>query len=618
MSIRILTPRFLRPRLRIHAHARLATLSQTKLLSTLPNIPIFRALQNHDPSSLAVVHSASTRSFTYGNLIADVLRAKDDLERKAPDKLAGERVAFLAENSYDYVVTLLAVFASDAIALPLSPSFPIGELQYIMDNSQAKVLLATEKYADKASQILKAGLELDPWFDIRRKIEVGADSESVQLDSRGQTSSGMMLYTSGTTNRPKGVLIPESAITAQALSLLQAWNYTSQDRLLHLLPLHHIHGVVNATITPIFSGSSIEFMYPFNPEKVWRRLAAPFLPSEETRKSKITFLTAVPTIYNRLMTSFQSLPPEFQSAAQKGIHPDHLRLNISGSAALPTPTKEKWTSLSGGNVLLERFGMTEVGMAISCGLDPVDRVDGSVGWPLPGVEARLVDTETDEVIPVGQETDANGRAFEGEIQLRGETIFREYWGNEKATRESFVKADDDGKPWFRTGDVATRRVVDGVGKGSSGEWAQGPMYFISGRKSVDIIKTGGEKVSALEVERELLSLYAPHFPVLSFVYLYAEENADMVSSPQVTEAAVVGLPSEQWGQKVAVVLVLNPDAATSGRNGKSWGPMDMRRALKDRLAGYKIPQEMKIMESIPRNAMGKVNKKALVKEVFGV
>ncbi|KAJ5810677.1 uncharacterized protein N7503_002895 [Penicillium pulvis] len=594
MSTRILTPRFLRPRLRIHAHARTTTLSaHRKLLSTLPNIAIFRALQKHDPSSLAVLHSTSTRSFTYGNLIGDVLRAKDDLERKAQGKLAGERVAFLAENSYDYVITLLAIFASDAIALPLSPSFPVGELQYIMDNSQAKVLLATEKYADKASQVLKAGLELDPLFDVRRKIEVGAVAESVQLDSREQTSSGMMLYTSGTTNRPKGVLIPESAIAAQASSLIQAWNYSPQDRLLHLLPLHHIHGVVNATITPIISGSSIEFMYPFNPEQVWRRLAAPFLPSEET-KSKITFLSAVPTIYNRLMSSFQSLSPDVQSAARKGVHPNHLRLNISGSAALPRPTKEKWSSLSGGNILLERFGMTEVGMAISCGLDPVDRVDGSVGWPLPGVEARLVDTETDKVIPVGQETDGNGRALEGEIQLRGETIFREYWENEKATMESFVKADDNGKPWFRTGDVATRRVVDGVGKGSSGEWAQGPMYFISGRKSVDIIKTGGEKVSALEVERELLSL------------------------PQVTEAAVVGLPSEQWGQKVAVVLVLNPDAATSGRNGKSWGPMDMRRALKDRLAGYKIPQEMKTLESIPRNAMGKVNKKALVKEVFGV
>jgi acyl-CoA synthetase (AMP-forming)/AMP-acid ligase II len=258
--------------------------------------------------------------------------------------------------------------------------------------------------------------------------------------------------------------------------------------------------VVNAIVTPIFAGSSIEFMYPFNPDQVWRRLAAPFT---DNTKPKITFLTAVPTVYNRLMASFATLPPDTQEAAKQGISPSNLRLNISGSAALPTPTKTKWTSLSNGNVLLERFGMTEVGMAISCGLDPADRIDGSVGWPLPGVEARLVDTETNEVIPL------NDSSREGEIQLRGDTIFHSYWANEKATRESFVPSEDSGKPWFRTGDVATRRDVPGAGSGSSGEWARGPMYFIQGRKSVDIIKTGGEKVSALEVERELLSLYVP-------------------------------------------------------------------------------------------------------------
>lgn len=303
-------------------------------------------------------------------------------------------------------------------------------------------------------------------------------------------------------------------MAAQASSLLEAWKYTPDDRLLHLLPLHHIHGVVNAIVAPIFAGSSIEFIYPFNAEQVWRRLAAPFLPPKDTSatKSKITFLTAVPTVYNKLMSSFPSLPSEVQAAAKQGIAPQNMRLNISGSAALPTPTKTKWTSLSSGNVLLERFGMTEVGMAISCGLDYADRVDGSVGWPLPGVEARLVDTETEEVITAGEETDAAGKVREGEIQLRGETIFREYWGNEKATRESFAPGEDGGKPWFRTGDVATRRMVEGAGKGTSGSWAQGPMYFISGRKSVDIIKTGGEKVSALEVERELLSLYVASFP----------------------------------------------------------------------------------------------------------
>ncbi|KAJ5121025.1 uncharacterized protein N7515_008986 [Penicillium bovifimosum] len=580
-----------RSRARVFHTPRMSALS-ARLVSTLPNTHIFQALQKHDPESLAVVHSLSARSFTYGGLIADVVRTKEELERKAAaaqGQLVGERVAFLAENSYDYVVTLLAIFATDAIALPLSPSFPTGELKYILDNSQAKMLLATEKYADKGMEILREGLEHEPMFNVRNKLTQGASNQSVSLQDLKQPSGGMMLYTSGTTNRPKGVLIPQSALAAQASSLLEAWKYTPNDRLLHLLPLHHIHGVVNAILAPLVAGSSIEFMFPFHPEQVWKRLAAPFLPSNT--KPPITFLTAVPTIYNRLMTTFPNLPEETQKAAKKGISPQTLRLNISGSAALPTPTKSAWKTLSNGNILLERFGMTEVGMAISCGLDNADRVDGSVGWPLPGVEARLADLETGEIIPENA-VDANGREREGEIQLRGPSIFSHYWGNEKATRESFVD-DDGGAPWFCTGDVALRKVVDGAGSGRSGDWARGAMYFIQGRKSVDIIKTGAEKVSALEVERELLSL------------------------PQITEAAVVGLPSERWGQKVVAVVVLSADAAASGRTGR-WGPMDMRRALKDRLASFKMPQEMKVLEAIPRNAMGKVNKKALVKEVFGV
>lgn len=305
------------------------------------------------------------------------------------------------------------------------------------------------------------------------------------------------------------MLIPQSALTAQASSLVEAWKYRPQDRLLHLLPLHHIHGTVNAIVTPVLAGSSIEFMYPFNPDAVWNHLAAPFLPSTGNEgKDKITFLTAVPTIYNRLLTTFPSLPEDIQPAACQAISPDNLRLNISGSAALPTPTKQAWQDISNGNVLLERYGMTEVGMAISCGLDFNDRVDGSVGWPLPSVEARLVDTDTNEVIHEGEEVNPiTGREREGEIQLRGPCVFREYWGNKHATREAFVNDDDGNGKWFKTGDVATRRPVSTAGNGSSGDWAKGPMYFIQGRRSVDIIKTGGEKVSALEVERELLSLY---------------------------------------------------------------------------------------------------------------
>lgn len=387
----------------------------------------------------------------------------------------------------------------------------------------------------------------------------------------------------------KGVLLPQSVLTAQCQSLLQAWEYTPADHLLHVLPLHHIHGTVNAILTPLLAGSTVEFMFPFNPTHVWERFAGPFLPNNPKGQAPITFFTVVPTVYNRLLSSHSTLSPELQAATREAINPRNLRLNISGSAALPTPTKKAWTDLSGGNVLLERYGMTEVGMALSCGLSFADRIDGSVGWPLPSVTARLVDTDTHTIIEHGDEIDpATGRERHGEIQLKGPTIFREYWRNPAATASEFTS---DG--YFKTGDVAVRRPVEGAGNGASGEWAKGSAYFILGRKSADIIKTGGEKVSALEVEREILSL------------------------PQIAECAVVGLVSEAWGQKVAAVVVLSEAGMTGGRGGKAFGAMDLRRALKDQLVAYKIPQDMKVVEMIPRNAMGKINKKLLVAEVFG-
>jgi malonyl-CoA/methylmalonyl-CoA synthetase len=392
-------------------------------------------------------------------------------------------------------------------------------------------------------------------------------------------------------------LLPQSVMTAQARSLLHAWEYSPSDHLLHVLPLHHIHGTINAIFTPLFAGSTVEFLFPFNPDAVWKRFAAPFLtpdqtPDPEGQREKITFFTVVPTVYSRLLATHKMLDADMQSATRTAISPAHLRLAISGSAALPTPIKRAWSELSGGNVLLERFGMTEVGMALSCGLETADRVDGSVGWPLPGVEARLVDVDTHQVIEKGHEKDADGRERVGEIQLRGPTVFAEYWRNPEATAKEFVDSKDGRGMWFKTGDVAVRRRVETAGKStrpSQRDWAKGEMmYFILGRRSADIIKSGGEKVSALEVEREMLSL------------------------PQVAEVAVLAVPSGKWGQKVGAVVILDKEHVPEGR----WTPLDMRRALKGRLANYKIPQVLKIVDHIPRNAMGKINKKNLVKEVF--
>jgi malonyl-CoA/methylmalonyl-CoA synthetase len=263
---------------------------------------------------------------------------------------------------------------------------------------------------------------------------------------------------------------------------------------------------VNALLTPLLAGSTIEFLFPFNAQAVWERLAAPFLENDATRAEKITFFTVVPTIYNRLLQTHDGLSAELKRAIAQATSPKNLRLNISGSAALPTPTKKAWTELTSGNILLERYGMTEVGMALSCGLNFADRVDGSVGWPLPSVEARLVDTETNEVVKEGEELDKDGKERHGEIQLRGPTIFKEYWRNPEATASEFVEGGDGKGRWFKTGDVAVRREVAGAGE-STQDWTRGWPYFIMGRKSADIIKTGGEKVSALEIEREMLSLY---------------------------------------------------------------------------------------------------------------
>ncbi|KAJ6442715.1 2-succinylbenzoate-CoA ligase [Purpureocillium lavendulum] len=604
-----------------------------RMLSTLPRLPIFEAVARHDPRSAAVVHSLSGRTFTYGELLADVSRARDRLlDARSGAGLDGERVAFLVENSYDYVVTLLACLAARAIAVPLSPAFPAPELQYILDHSEACLLVSSPRFTPKANEVLATGLASPPTHVELPKHAGGRAPEAVSLDDTDPAGAGLMLYTSGTTNRP-------DVLTAQSLSLIEAWNYTPADRLLHVLPLHHIHGTVNALLTPLLAGSSIEFMFPFNADAVWRRLAAPFLPATNgtangtangtitppstngivtngnsssstsaavtpssqngtttTPLPPITFFTVVPTVYSRLLASHKHLPPAVQEAARDAVSPAHMRLAISGSAALPTPVKAAWRDLSRGTVLLERYGMTEVGMALSCGLDPADRVDASVGWPLPSVEARLVDVDTGDVIPEGQDVDpATGRERAGEIQLRGPTIFREYWRNPDATAKEFVTdtdtdkpgRDGSGRPWFKTGDVAVRRPVPSAGHNAAAQpWARGPMYFILGRRTADIIKTGGEKVSALEVERELLSL------------------------PEVAEAAVVAVPSGNWGQKVGAVVILDPDVV------QKWTPLEMRRALKSRLAGYKIPQVMRVVDHIPRNAMGKINKKQLVKAIF--
>jgi len=285
-------------------------------------------------------------------------------------------------------------------------------------------------------------------------------------------------------------------------------------------------------------------MFPkFDAKAVWSRWLNTLLP-------QVTLFMCVPTVYARLISYYDENLAVTQAGAVKAAC-QKFRLQICGSAALPSPIKRKWEQISGGVVLLERYGMTEIGMALSNGFEAEKRIDGSVGWALPGVNVRLISTD-------GLERDVTKEDNEpGEIQVKGENVFVEYWRKPKETAKEFTP---DG--WFKTGDIAvSRQEHDGA-------------LFIQGRANVDIIKSGGYKISALDVERELLSLHI------------------------IGEAAVVGLEDEEWGQRVAAVVTL-------GNGTKELKLKDLRNMMRKHMAPYKIPTVLKVVDEIPRNKMGK-------------
>jgi len=255
---------------------------------------------------------------------------------------------------------------------------------------------------------------------------------------------------------------------------------------------------------------------------------------------------AVPTIYGRLISAWRDAPPEVRSRWSRGAA--RLRLFVSGSAALPVPVLDEWRAIT-GHTLLERYGMTEIGMALS---NPLlgERRAGFVGTPLPGVEVRLVG-ETGQDLADG---------VPGELLVRGPGVFLEYWARPETTAAAFAEGG-----WFRTGDVASREAG---------------AFRILGRSSVDIIKTGGEKVSALEIE----SVLREH--------------------PAIADCAIVGLPDSEWGESVAAAVVLRPGCTLSLEALRVWS--------RERLSAPKRPRRLLLLGALPRNAMGKVAKPQLI------
>jgi len=522
-------------------------------------------------------------------MYSDLLAAVEKIAKQlcsALDAAQGPRhVAYLVHPGLCYVVFELAVWAAGAVAIPLSVHSPAPELEYFCSDGDAAVLVGDASSLEKLKTVaaavkkpvmalsmqhaatpsadsfsLESVLDVVPDVSKRQKV---SDETDAHLSFVTLQSNSLILYTSGTTGKPKGVVHTFESLSAQTTSLSEAWQWTKADHTLHVLPLHHIHGVQNILNTALMSGACVEFAV-FDAKYCLDRISS----------GEITCFHAVPTIYMKFMQHLEKLSEQDKAAACAALRQPAIRLMVCGSAALPIPTMKAWATLS-GHVLLERYGMTEIGMGLS-NKYATRRYPGCVGWPLPLVEIK-------------QDAD-------GQILVKGPTVFKEYYKKPEATAESFTA---DG--WFQTGDTGgvggdeeeLKKTVEGaieveVAAGKPQSQIEIPselqsIYRIMGRTSVDIIKSGGYKLSALEIEAVLLTHDA------------------------ITEVAVVGMPDETWGERVVAVVVLQEGQQLELKALRDWG--------KERVATYKVPQELHTWDALPRNQLGKVEKKKITAQL---
>ncbi len=481
-------------------------------------------------NSPALVVSGET--FTHGDLAAAADRVASALADDAGD-LREARVAFAIAPGFVYAATLLGIWRAGGIAVPLALSHPPAEHEHVLLDAAVAIVVADEA---RAGQLLPLAAAVGARFLRAEEALAGAARErggkfGSDANAPAPHRRALILYTSGTTGKPKGVVTTHANVTAQVAALLEAWEWTTADRALLVLPLHHVHGIINVLCSALAAGASCEVVHPFDAETTWQRLAS----------GEVTVFTAVPTVYHRLIQAWDAASAERRQTWSAGTRT--LRLMMSGSAALPIGTLSRWRDLT-GHTLLERYGMTEIGMGLSNPLHG-ERRPGFVGQPLPTVRARIVD-EAGRPVPDGAP---------GDLEIQGPGVFLEYWCRPEETIQAFR----DG--WFRTGDVAV--VEDGA-------------YRLLGRTSVDIIKTGGYKVSALEIEDVLRR------------------------HPAVADCAVVALPDPAWGERVC--------AAIEWRSGQTASATMLIAWAREQLAPYKVPKDVHGVDALPRNAMGKVIK----------
>jgi len=472
---------------------------------------------------IALVEGA--REVSYGELDGLVARCAAGLLGASAD-LGEERIAFFIAGSVDYVTVMHGVWRAGGIAVPLNVASTLPELEHYLSCARATRLVARpQDHAFLRELCERLGVDLLTVADVM--VPAPAPLPAIDLARRA-----MMIFTSGTTNKPKGVISTHANVASQVTTLLEAWEWSADDTIPLFLPLHHIHGIINVLSCALWAGARVHLFGKFDIPALGREIAA----------GTYSVFMAVPTVYVKFIQFFEAAADDEAAAICRCF--GAMRLNVSGSAACPVPLFERWRELTGQD-LLERYGMTEIGMALS---NPYrgERRAGSVGKPLPGVDVRLTGEDGSVIADEDQP---------GEIHVRGPSVFLEYWDNPQATRESFIEG------WFRTGDMAV---------------LERGYYRIMGRTSIDIIKSGGYKISALEIEGVLLE------------------------HPEIAEVAVIGAEDAVWGEAVAAFVV--------SESGSKLDAEALRQWCRGRLSDYKIPKLVRFVDALPRNAMGKVTK----------
>jgi malonyl-CoA/methylmalonyl-CoA synthetase len=479
--------------------------------------PLFPSLGADAPDRSAL--SFPDRSLTHRGL-------RDAAARVARAITGRERVAVLAEPRIETAVAVIGALTAGVPVVPVNPKSGAAELAHIVSDAEPEALLiapgtpAPEAFAGRATIEIDLGANAPP--------AAGADL----APAHDPEAPALIVYTSGTTGAPKGAVLPRRSISSNLDALADAWAWTGDDVAAHGLPLFHVHGLVIGILGPVRRGGAALHIGRFSPEGVLGAL-----------EGGATMLFGVPTMYRRLADAAEGSPPLASALGR-------ARLLVSGSAALPASEHERLQRLTGRGVV-ERYGMTETLMNTAIRADGEPR-PGSVGPPLPGLELRLVGDQ-------GETLRASDGETIGEIEVRGPNLFLGYLNRPEATAEAM---HDD---WLRTGDMATR---DGDGH-----------IRIVGRRATDLIKSGGYKIGAGEIEGALRE------------------------HPAVEDAAVTGEPDDDLGERVVAWIVL--------RDGAEAGERELTEHVASQLAPHKRPRAVRFLDELPRNELGKVQKKRL-------